>query len=373
MPNLVAIDLAGGEAFVAALQRIWQRGDAAMPLDQRLPPHLATALIEALGAASIIDGGGEHAMSSGKPVEPGDALVVATSGSTGVPKGVVLTHAAVAASAVATTRRLGTTRDDHWLACLPLSHVGGLAVVTRALHSGAELTVLPRFDPHAVAAATRTGVTSTSLVPTALARVDPSIFRWIVLGGSHPPPDRPGNVVSTYGLTETGSGVAYDGVPLEGVEIQIAPDGEVLIRCPMQLRCYRNGTSPVDSQGWLHTNDLGRVDPDGRLHVDGRRGDLIISGGENVWPDVVEAVLVKHRAIADVGVVGVADHEWGQIVTAYIVPAESSSPPTLDEIRAWVRERLPAFMAPRSIVLVDALPRTSIGKLQRSLLGAAER
>ena len=227
-------------------------------------------------------------MGVGDEVDDGDALVVATSGSTGAPKGVVLTHDAIAASAEATSRRLEVTTDDHWLACLPLSHVGGLSVVTRALHTGTRLTVLPGFDADAVAAV---GATLVSLVATALRRIDPSIFRTIVLGGSRPPADRPPNTVTTYGMTETGSGVVYDGVPLDGVEVRLDDDAEVWLRGPMLMRCYRDGSSPFDADGWLPTGDLGRWLDDGRLHVDGRRGDLIITGGENVWPEAVEAIL----------------------------------------------------------------------------------
>lgn len=371
MPALVAIDLPGGGAFVGALQAAWERGDAVLPLDQRLPPPARRALAAAMGAAVVVHPTGDDLLAGARPTEPGDALVVATSGSTGQPKGVVLTHDAVAASTLAVHARLGVTAADHWLACLPLAHVGGLSVVTRALLSGMALTVLPRFEPDAVTAAARSGVTLTSLVATALDRIDASIFRRIVLGGGRPPADRPANTVTTYGLTETGSGVVYDGVPLDGVEIDIAADGEVLVRGPMLLRCYRDGSTPVDGAGWLHTDDVGRWLGEGserRLHVDGRRGDLIITGGENVWPDVIETVLAAHPLVADVGVAGVADPEWGQRVTAFVVPADAGHPPTLDDLRDAVAEVLPRFMAPRALVLVDSLPRTNLHKLRRNIL-----
>jgi O-succinylbenzoic acid--CoA ligase len=254
------------------------------------------------------------------------------------------------------------------LACLPLAHVGGLSVVTRALLTGTGLTVLPRFDAAEVTAAARDGATLTSLVATALARIDASLFRCIVLGGSRPPADRPPNTVTTYGMTETGSGVVYDGVPLDGVEIDIAADREILIRCPMMLRCYRDGSSPVDAAGWLHTGDLGGWLPDGRLHVEGRAGDLIITGGENVWPEAVEAAITGHPQVADVGVAGVDDPEWGQRVVAWVVPVDAGDPPALESVRARVRETLPAFMAPREVHLVGELPRTNLGKLRRAVL-----
>ena len=347
MNRLVAIDLPGGPEFVDELRHVWDAGDAAFPVDQRLPESAKRELCAA--------------MRVGDEVQPGDALVMATSGSTGTPKGVVLTHDAVAASARATSDRLDVHPDDHWLACLPLSHVGGLSVVTRALHTGTQLTVLPGFDAIAVE---DVGATLVSLVATALARIDPSRFRTIVLGGSRPPDDRPANCVTTYGMTETGSGVVYDGVPLDDVEVDITPDGEIRLRAPMLLRCYRDGSSPLDADGWFATGDLGVWLPDGQLHVAGRRGDLIITGGENVWPEAVEAALADHPGVADVMVRGVDDPEWGQVVETLIVPV--GDPPTLDSIRAHVKAHHPAFMAPRRLAVVESLPRTSLGKLRRS-------
>jgi O-succinylbenzoic acid--CoA ligase len=351
--RLVAIDQAGGPGFVDELRRIWDAGDAAFPVDQRLPPAAKQVLLRAMGV--------------GEPVESGDALVVATSGSTGEPKGVVLTHDAVAASARATSERLAVTDDDHWLACLPLSHVGGLSVVTRALHTGTRLTVLPGFDADAVGSSDATLV---SLVATTLPRVDAARFRVIVLGGSRPPEHRPANSVTTYGMTETSSGVVYDGVPLDGVEVRIDADEQILLRGPMLLRCYRDGSMPLDAEGWLPTGDLGCWLDDGRLHVDGRRGDLIITGGENVWPEAVEAALADHPDVSEVMVRGVDDPEWGQIVEAVIVPVDAA--PTLESIRAHVKERHPAFMAPRRVEIVSSLPRTSLGKLRRERVGPAE-
>ncbi len=314
----------------------------------------------------VVDSSGRHALDHGRDVEPGDALVMATSGSTGAPKGVVLTHAAVAASATATTRRLRMTANDTWLACLPLSHVGGLSVVTRALLTDTPLVVHDGFDAQRVMAAAHAGVTAVSLVATAMQRVDPAIFRVVVLGGSRPPTALPPHVHSTYGLTETGSGVVYDGWPLSGVDVRVTDEDEVLLRCPMLLRCYRDGSTPVDSDGWLHTGDLGHWLPDGRLHIDGRRGDLIITGGENVWPDPVEATIAQHPDVVEIAIVGIPDPEWGQRVTAFVVAG--STPPSLADLRALVTATMPAFCAPKALQLVDSLPRTALGKVQRHLL-----
>jgi O-succinylbenzoic acid--CoA ligase len=370
LADLVALAVPAGISFLRALERVWAAGDAAFPVDLRLPEAAQRAVLAATAPARVIDADGEvHRLDGGRPVEPGDALVVATSGSTGMPKGVVLTHQAVAASAHATSRRLVVDpARDRWLACLPLAHVGGLAVVTRALVTGTPVTLLPTPDPAAVAAA---GATLVSLVPTALARLDPASFRVIVLGGSAPPTDLPANVVTTYGLTETGSGVVYDGVPLDGVDVRLGADGEIFLRGPMLLRAYRDGRDPKGADGWLPSGDLGGWDGD-RLVVHGRRGDLIISGGENVWPDPVERVLARHPAVGEVAVTGAPDPEWGERVVAFVVARDPADPPSLDALRDHVKQELPSWCAPRQVVLVRTLPRTALGKVRRADLRAPE-
>jgi O-succinylbenzoic acid--CoA ligase len=370
VPHLVAIDLPGGTAFVETLRREWDQGNAVLPIDRRLPAPARAALLAAMAPDRLVDEQGTHLL-QGRGIDEGDALVIATSGSTGTPKGVVLTHAAVAASANATSRHLGILRSDTWLACLPLAHIGGLSVVTRAIITDTPLVVHDGFDADEVEHAARQGATAVSLVATALRRIDPSLFRIIVLGGSRPPVDRPAHAAATYGMTETGSGVVYDGRPLADVDVRVEPDGEILLRGPMLLRCYRDGTTPLDREGWLHTGDLGRWLPDGRLHVEGRRGDLIITGGENVWPESVEAVLQRQRAVAEVAVAGVTDPEWGQRIVAWVVPTDPTAPPTLAELRAAVTEQLPSFCAPKELHLVLTLPRTALGKVQRHVLKAS--
>jgi O-succinylbenzoic acid--CoA ligase len=370
VPHLVAVDLPGGSAFVDTLRREWDAGNAVLPVDRRLPPAARARLMDAMAPDRLVDEHGTHHL-SGRGVDEGDALVVATSGSTGTPKGVVLTHAAVAASAWATSKHLGINRHDTWLACLPLAHVGGLSVVTRAIVTETHLVVHDGFEAASAEQAARDGATAVSLVATALRRIDPNLFRVILLGGARPPADRPAHAVTTYGMTETGSGVVYDGRPLADVDVRIEPDGEILLRCPMLLRCYRDGTTPLDRDGWLHTGDLGQWLPDGRLHVEGRRGDLIITGGENVWPDAVEAALQRDPGVAEVAVAGADDPEWGQRVVAWVVPADAGAPPTLQQLRATVAAHLPAFCAPKELHLVNALPRTALGKVQRHALQAS--
>ncbi len=358
--RLVALDLPGGPAFVDELRAVWDRGDTALPVDQRLPRPARVALLDAMRPSSVIDARrDESALPGGRPTDAGDALVVATSGTTATPKGVVLTHDAVAASAIASSARLGVVATDHWLACLPLSHVGGLSVVTRALLTGTRLTVLAAFDVDLVE---QSGASLVSLVSTALQRVDASRFRRILLGGDSPPGGLPPNVVTTYGMTETGSGVVYDGVPLDGVEVRISA-GEVHIRCPMLFRCYRDCTAPL-VDGWFATGDAGHLGAHDELVVEGRIGELIITGGENVWPQAVEAVLSRHPAVRDVAVAGRPDAEWGEAVVAYIVAGDD--PPSLDELRDHVKASLPSYNAPRVLVLVDEVPRTTLGKIVRS-------
>jgi O-succinylbenzoic acid--CoA ligase len=361
--DLVALALPGGPRFIDELRRAWDDGDAVLPLDPRLPAPALDAVIAALRPARVVT---EHHQRSlaGLPVNEGDALVVATSGTTGVPKGVVLTHDAVLASAQATTARLGVDPAvDSWLACLPLAHIGGLSVVTHALASKTEVTVLPGFDAAAVDASEATLV---SLVPTALARIDPDRWRVIVLGGSTPPEGRPANCVTTYGLTETGSGVVYNGVPLDGVEVRVDDQDQIWLRAPMLLRAYRDGTDPKDRHGWFPTGDLGRWH-DGVLTVLGRADELIKTGGEKVWPADVEAVLSRLGSVGQVAIVGLDDPEWGQRVVAVVVP-DGPTPPSLEELRAAVKAELPPWCAPKELVLVDRLPRTALGKLQRRAL-----
>jgi len=372
--RLVALAMPASETFVVELQRAWDDGDAVWPVDLRRSPAALRRLEEALRPAVVVDEHGErHRRQDGLPVEEGDAAVVATSGTSGEPKGVVLTHEALAASARATSERLGVDpAEDRWLACLPLAHVGGFALVVRALLTGTPVRLLAGFDAAAVAAEAGS-CTLVSLVPTALGRLDPAIvarFRTVLLGGSAPPPVLPPNVVTTYGMTETGSGVVYDGLPLSGIEVRISSREEIWLRGPMLARAYRDGTDLRDGDGWLRTGDAGSLTADGRLTVHGRLDDLVVSGGENVWPQAVEAVLVRHPAVADAAVAGAPDPEWGERVVAYVVP--SGTPPSLGELRALVREELGPWAAPRELVLVERLPRNAAGKLLRRELAVLD-
>lgn len=378
--RLVALDLPGGPGFVEVLLETWQNGDAAFPIDQRLPSKAKQALIEALRPSSVVSTHDRVDRSDGVPVLEGDALVVATSGTSGVPKGVVLTHQAVEWSARATSQALGANPStDHWVAALPLAHIGGLSVVTRAVATGTKLTVLSQFDADEIAHANRCGANLLSLVPAALDRIEPSRWKVLLLGGSAMPSSLPSHAVRTYGLTETGSGVVYNGRPLEGVEIRIQGE-EIFLRSPSLLRAYRGsdqqvspeGSPAVDADGWFHTGDAGSIDNTGLLSVVGRMGDLINTGGEKVWPDQVERVLNQLPALSEVAVIGLPDLRWGHRVVAVVVPTPRSDTtiPTLDEIRAFVKAELPAYCAPQELLFRSSLPKTAIGKVQRQALAS---
>jgi O-succinylbenzoic acid--CoA ligase len=358
--RLVALDLPAGPTFVDELRRIWDAGEAVLPIDQRLDHEAKQQLCAAMGAGAVVDSSNRANLDEGWPVASGDALVMATSGTTGAAKGVVLTHDALQASADASNRALAVGPNDHWLSCLPLSHVGGLSVVIRSLLSGTRLTVHESFRAPEVKRAALEGCTLVSLVPTAWRRINSDLFRMILLGGSAPPSNRPSNVVATYGLTETGSGVVYDGRPLDDVEVQISDAGEVLLRCPMLMREYRDGTTSIDDLGWLHTGDAGTFES-GLLAISGRLDDLIKSGGEKVWPEEVERAIRQETEITDFCIIGVDDPEWGQKVV--LVTTQSGL--HLSDVRAKVKEVLPAFCAPKEIVVVDELPATSLGKIRR--------
>lgn len=372
MNRLVAIDAPGGQLFLDQLKRIWEHGDAALPVDQRLPTAAKRALFESVRPSAIVDGNGwESPIEGGVPTLTGDAVVIATSGTTGDPKGVVLTHGALEASAVASSAWLRVDpATDAWYGCLPVAHIGGFSVVTKALLTGTRLSLVAAFaaeDVHS-AAVTHTHI---SLVTTALARIDASRWHCILLGGSAMPDQLPPAVTRTYGLTETGSGMVYDGFPIDGAELR-AVDGQIHVRGPMLFRAYRSlmpeGSSALDSDGWFATGDAGSIDTNGVVQIRGRIGDVIVTGAEKVWPDAVERVLAGFAGIREVAVAGRPDSEWGQRVVVWVVPVDAANPPTLPAIREHVKSVLPAYAAPKALVIVDQLPRTAIGKIQRNLL-----
>ena len=371
MAEPVLLDVDAGPAFAETLQRVWEAGDVAFPLDRRLPAAEAQRIVEIVRPTRVIEADGEmRRVDGGRELEAGDAIVVATSGTTGEPKAVVHTHESVRASAFATSAGIGADpASDCWLACLPPAHIGGLAVIMRALITGTGLVVHDRFDADAVDRAAREGASLVSLVTRALNQVDVVAFRKILIGGAAPPPDRPPHVIATYGMTETGSGCVYEGYALDGVELRATAEGEIQVRGPMLLRCYRTAagdTSPLDANGWFSTGDLGRIDPDGRLWIDGRAGEMIITGGENVWPSRVEQRIAQLPGISEVAVIGRPDPDWGARVCAVVVLAPGAPAPSLAQVREFVAAELPVWNAPKEIELVDSLPRTALGKVRRT-------
>ncbi len=377
MPELVALMVPAGERFVQLVERIWSSGDAFAPIDPRLPPELRRQVLDVLRPTSLMSGepGAEsiHPVPRGQEVEPGDALVIATSGSSGRPKAVIHTHHSIAASARATNAALDVDpATDRWLACLPLAHIGGLSVILRSMVTGTGLEVHHGFDADAVMGAARRGATLVSLVTRALNQIDPGLFRVVLIGGAAPPAGRAPNVVATYGMTETGSGIVYghaDGRQqvLDGCEIRLA-DGEIQLRGPMLFRGYRGVPDPFVDDGWFPTGDLGSWTGTGQLHVQGRAGDVIVTGGEKVWPEPIEQLLAERDDIDEVALVGVPDPDWGHRVVAVMVADDRHHPPTLADVAAAVKERYPAWCAPKELMLVDALPRSALGKIQRSRL-----
>jgi O-succinylbenzoic acid--CoA ligase len=365
--ELVALDMPCGPVMLDRIKKAWDQGDAVFPLDQRAPQAMRQRLIDAAAPTLIATNNGDTSW-QGLPVDAGDALVVASSGTTGVPKCIVLTKNSLYASAQATHAFLDVSVHDKWLCCLPPSHVGGFGVLARAILSDIAVIAVPGFSEDVYKDAAKNGATLVSLVPTALQRIDPRLYRTILVGGSKANGRLPDNCVTTYGMTETGGGIAYNGEPLLNVEIEIR-DSIVHVRAPMLLRQYRDGTNPFTKDGWLRTGDIGTFH-DNILDVEGREGDLIITGGENVWPTVVEQSLSAHPKIKDVCVAGVPDAIWGHVVTAWIVP-EPSQHIDLDEVRTQVKRTLPSYCAPHKIFMVNEIPRTTLGKPQRSQLVAS--
>lgn len=364
MGELVALQLRG-PAFVSELQRQWDAGHAVLPLDPDLPSAAQQMVLNAAQPTQLISSAGESFQRTGRPVEPGDALVLTTSGSTGIPKAVIHTHRSLEASAIAVNEALAISADDHWLCCLPLTHIAGFSIIVRSFLANTPLTVLEKFSPDAVEKSAQNGATVTSLVPTALRRINADLFRQIIVGGSATG-TLPQNCRASYGMTETGSAIVLDNEILRGAELKIV-DGQIFVRGPMLFRGYRDDTDVFTDDGWFPTGDTGKFE-NGQLIVHGRVGDMIITGGENVWPAPLEARLSTLSSIQQVAVIGRPDPEWGEKVTAIVVPADSTAPPTLDELRECIKEVFPAFCAPKAMELRAELPVSPLGKILRRQL-----
>ena len=368
-------------------------GPALLPLDPGLPPARLAGLVEAF-APSVIEtadglqrpavaaapGPGAADAAGGAGAGEQTAVVIATSGSTGRPKGAELSGAALLASARASLARIGARPGQRWLCCLPVFHMAGLGVLVRSLLAGIDPVVADRVDAQALAGS---GCAHVSLVPTQLRRLldagaPVSALRTILLGGAAPPAGLAGEaaaagarVVTTYGMSETCGGCVYDGLPLDGVMIATTSDGDragggrIRISGPVLFSGYRGRpdlTAAAMDGAWFVTSDLGTVGDGGRLTVRGRADDVIVTGGEKVVAGEVAALLETCPGVREAAVVGRPDAEWGERVTAVIVPDNPAQPPTLDLLCRHVRERLPRYALPRELVLRGALPMLPSGK-----------
>lgn len=371
--DLVALQLPPGPRWPGLLEEIWSAGAALLPVDHRLPAPAVEALLRRARPGVIVDAAGRRRDTDGVPVDAGVGAVVATSGSTGEPRLVMLGRAALSAAVTASAERLGIGVDDPWLLCIPPSHIGGLLVLLRGLVLGCEVVT------GEASVVSQPWVRCVSVVPTLLHRLlesgaDLAHLRAILVGGDRLPASLHERaiaaglpVVHTYGQTESCGGVVYDGIPLSGVVVRCGENSEVEIGGPTLMRGCRfdaeETTARLREDGWLRTGDAGRIDAQGGLCVDGRLDDVIISGGEKVWPGVVEDVLRTHPAVAEAVVVGRPDSEWGQRVVAVVVPRGDG--PTLEDLRRLVSAQLPAWAAPRELELRSALPAVPSGKMAR--------
>jgi len=376
-PRLVRLD-DDPATLPGALLHTWEAGHA--------------AVVAAPGAR--LPAAVERALAGELSLPLGTALVVPTSGSTGEPRAVVLTHDALAASTAASIAALGCTPGERWALALPLRHVAGLQVLARARALSTDpYVVADPGDPHAIAAAADHSE-HIALVPTQLVRcldAGPAVvaalgrFRSVLVGGGPLATERAAQareagvaLTLSYGMTETCGGCIYDGLPLDGVTIDIeqhataaagAP-GRISVRGPM-LAAGSLDASPEDAarftaDGWFITDDLGRVATDGTLEVLGRIDAVINTGGVKVDPVAVEMLVRAEASVADAVVIGVPDAEWGERVVAIVVPAEPSAPPTLERLRALVGAALPTSHAPREVRIVDRIARDAMGKVSAS-------
>ncbi len=369
----VALELSAGEDFVVALHGCLLAGVAAVPIDLRLT-EAERELRRAGSEVVITEPLAATRMQWRTFFEPDPPVAVMhTSGTTAAPKPVVLSHSNFLASALGSAVALGLDPAERWLCPMPLTHVGGLSIPIRSCVYATTAVLHGRFDTDAVLNELMNPerrITIVSLVPTMLARLldagleRPPTLRWALLGGGPIAPalldraDAAGvPVAPTYGMTEACSQIATHGWPLAGVEV-ITASGEVLVRGPIVA------PGAVSEDGWLHTGDLGRFDERGRLEIIGRKADTIVTGGENVAPTEVEAVLLRHPAVADAAVHARPDDEWGESVVATVV-LRGDSAVTVEALREHCAAHLARFKVPKEIAFAGRLPRTASGKLLR--------
>jgi o-succinylbenzoate---CoA ligase len=415
----VALVAAPAPEVFLAIHALAAIGATLVPIHPRLSPAEVAVALE-VAAADVVLGAGDLFADEPLPIAAPRAdaslaeahrskapfAIVSTSGTTGRPKGAVLSRRAILASAAASATNLGWQTEDRWLCCMPLAHVGGLSVVTRCLLSRRAVVLLPRFDAEQVLGAIlQHAVTLLSVVPTmlrALLEADTRgalrLPRALLLGGAAAPPDlldvcaeRGVRALTTYGLTEACSQVTSQaprdpgvrlrgsGAPLAGFDLRIASEsgapleprrvGRILVRGPALFDGYvLPGCHSIDPartpEGFFDTGDLGELDERGHLHVHVRRTDLVVTGGENVYPVEVEQVLERCPGVRRALVFGVPDARWGQLVAAAIEldPRSSFSREALAEL---LSAALAGYKRPKKIALVDEMPLTASGKVDR--------
>ena len=375
----VGLAMPPGVDFAAAVHGCFLAGSVAVPIDLRLSEGEQAR--RRRGMVTVLDGPVPAAPGPGPVPEPvplaggAVAALMYTSGTTGEPREVPLTYDNWLASALGSAVALGLSLEERWLCPMPLVHVGGLSILIRSAIYGTTVVLHERFDTEAVVAALSDrdqAITLVSLVPTMLARLldaglhEPPVLRWALLGGGPIPAPLLARaagagvpVAPTYGMTEGCSQIATNGWPLPGVELRAADDGEILVRGP------NVSVAALDADGWLHTGDVGVVSASGRLSIVGRKSDTIVTGGENVAPAEVEAILLGHPAVADAGVFARPDGEWGEAVVAAVVLRPELVDADADKLRAFCLERMASFKVPKAFVFVSDLPRTESGKLLR--------
>jgi len=376
---------------VVLLHALMKLGAVALPLSPRLTEAERAAVLDAERPAVDLNDAAELTQTEADLPLLGEHDMddlqcrILTSGTSGEPRTVGLTYGNFLFSAVGSAFNLGVEPADRWLCCLPLSHVAGLSIILRSVIYGTTAVLLDGFDTDQVASTLVSGdISVLSLVPTQLIRLleadaDLSAPRAILIGGGPVPPDalhaaldRGATVVQTYGMTETCSQVTTlspedaapkvgsAGRPLLTTHVRIE-SGEILVQGPtVAPGCY-------ESDGWLHTGDLGHIDQEGFLYVTGRRSELIVTGGENVMPAEVEAVLLTHPAVADAAVLGRPDPQWQEAVCALVV-LNGGVDATEEQLRAHCSASLAPYKVPKRVDFVTSLPRTASGKLLRGQL-----
>ena len=406
--GFVTMCLTPGPQALAALLGAWRSGCIAMPLHENLTgaeiahahrivnPDLHLGDPASDGDASdgdATDESGDRPAARPPDIPSHVVAFLLTSGSSGAPRAIGFSHDALVASAASVTRRLGLTSDDRWGLCLSIGHVGGLSLVVRAMMNGSSVRLWPSFDEDAVARAVLAGdVTHLAVVPIMLRKLlarlteVPDTLRCVLVGGAASSPallDRAWRaglpVAPTWGMTETASQVATAppelarrfpgtvGRPIPGVEVRAGPGNVLSVRGPTLASVAIAGpgrpAEPLRAgpDGWFVTSDVGRVDDNGLVWIEGRKDAMIVSGGLNVSPREVEHVIETLPGVAGAVVFGVPSEAWGEVVAAVVEPdgpARVSAP----DIERHCRSRLARGRCPRRIVVVDELRGPARGR-----------